>query len=53
MGGHGAAGQGKEKKRRPDLTPDESIYTEDRAWTEGVVGHRRREVRPSNPEGGQ
>lgn len=45
MMGHGAgSNQGKEKKRSSELSPDESLYTEDRPWTEGVVGHRRREV---------
>lgn len=45
MMGHGAGhNQGKEKKRSPERSPDESVYTEDRPWTEGVVGHSRREV---------
>jgi hypothetical protein len=41
---HGAQGgtQGKEKRRDPRLAPDEELYTEDRPWTEGVVGNRRR-----------
>jgi len=48
MGGmapmHGAqgAGQGKEKRRDPRTAPDEDLYIEDRPWTEGVVGNRRR-----------
>ncbi|MGO4444339.1 hypothetical protein AB4Z42_13380 [Mycobacterium sp. 2YAF39] len=48
MGGmapmHGGQGgmQGKEKRRDPRTAPDEDLYTEDRAWTEGVVGNRRR-----------
>lgn len=47
MGGmapmHGAgAQQGKEKRRDPRLAPDEDLYTEDRPWTEAVVGNRRR-----------
>lgn len=41
--GHGAgAQQGKEKKRDPRLAPDEDLYTEDRPWTEAVIGNRRR-----------
>lgn len=41
--GHGAGGlQGKEKHRDPRLAPDEDLYTEDRPWTEAVVGNRRR-----------
>lgn len=40
---HGAgAPQGKEKRRDPKLAPDETLYTEDRPWTEAVVGNRRR-----------
>ena len=40
--GHGAgAGQG-EKRRDPNLAPDEDLYTEDRPWTEAVIGNRRR-----------
>lgn len=48
MGGmapmHGAQGaqQGKEKRRDPRTAPDEELYVEDRPWTEGVVGNRRR-----------
>jgi hypothetical protein len=45
--GHGAGhgNQGKEKRRDPGLAPDESLYTEDRPWTDGVIGRqRRREV---------
>lgn len=38
---HGQGGQG-EKKRSPGLTPDESLYEEDRAWTEAVIGNRPR-----------
>jgi hypothetical protein len=41
MGGHGQ-GQGKERRRTPGLSPDEELYKEDRAWTEGVIGNRRR-----------
>ena len=34
--------QGKEKRRDPNLAPDEDLYTEDRPWTEAVIGNRRR-----------
>ncbi|MGV0791218.1 PPE domain-containing protein [Mycolicibacterium sp. XJ1819] len=56
MGGmpmHGAgAQQGKEKRRDPRLAPDEDLYTEDRPWTEGVIGNRRRrEVQEGKQEG--
>ena len=41
--GHGAGqNQGKEKRRDPNLAPDEDLYTEDRPWTEAVIGNRRR-----------
>lgn len=41
--GHGAGGQqGTEKRRDPRLAPDEDLYTEDRPWTEAVIGQRRR-----------
>jgi hypothetical protein len=41
--GHGAGhNQGKEKRRDPNLAPDEELYTEDRPWTEAVIGNRRR-----------
>lgn len=40
---HGAgAPQGKEKRRDPKVAPDESLYTEDRPWTEAVIGNHRR-----------
>lgn len=42
MHGAAGAGQGKEKRRNPALAPDEDLYTEDRPWTEGVIGNRRR-----------
>jgi hypothetical protein len=43
MGAHGGGqGQGKEKKRSAALSPDEELYTEDRPWTEAVIGNRRR-----------
>lgn len=38
-GGQGAA-QGKEKRRDPNLAPDEDLYVEDRAHSEPVIGHR-------------
>lgn len=49
MHGHGAQ-QGKEKRRDPRTAPDEDLYVEDRPWTEGVVGNRRRrEVQDGRP----
>lgn len=47
MGGmapmHGAQGGGStEKKRNPQLSQDEDLYTEDRPWTEAVIGNRVR-----------
>jgi hypothetical protein len=40
MGGaHGAQGGSKSKGSQQD---DEALYTEDRAWTEAVIGNRRR-----------
>jgi hypothetical protein len=41
-GGHGQAQPGKEKRRTPGLSPDEDIYVEDRAFTEEVIGDRKR-----------
>lgn len=42
-GGHGGNREGgKEKKRNANLSPDEVLYKEDRAFTDGVIGHRRR-----------
>jgi hypothetical protein len=41
--GHGAGhNQGTEKRRDPNLAPDEDLYIEDRPWTEAVIGNRRR-----------
>lgn len=40
-GGHGQ-GQGKEKRRNPNLAEDEDLYVEDRAYTEAVIGRRAR-----------
>ncbi len=40
---HGArwpTGQG--EAAYPSLSADEDLYKEDRAWTEGVIGNRRR-----------
>jgi hypothetical protein len=42
MGHGGAHNQGKEKRRDPNLAPDEDLYSEDRPWTEAVIGNRRR-----------
>ena len=40
---HGAKGEGSgDKKRNPQLSQDEDIYTEDRPWTEAVIGNRVR-----------
>ncbi|MCV7258844.1 PPE domain-containing protein [Mycobacterium shimoidei] len=51
MAGHGAHGQGgKEKRRSPGLSPDEELYKEDREWTEGVIGARRRKEAPDAKE---
>jgi hypothetical protein len=38
--GHGAGQQGKEKRRDPNLSPDEDLYIEDRAHTEPVIGRQ-------------
>lgn len=48
--GHGQGGQGKEKKRDPKLSPDEDLYTEERAHTEGVIGHRPRREKDSGKQ---
>jgi hypothetical protein len=42
MHGAGHGNQGKEKRRDPNLSLDEDLYTEDRPWTEAVIGDRRR-----------
>jgi hypothetical protein len=39
--GHGQGGAS-EKKRSPGTSPDETLYEEDREWTEGVIGNRPR-----------
>lgn len=40
---HGAHGGGStEKKRNPQLSEDEELYTEARPWTEAVIGNRVR-----------
>ena len=39
MGGHGAGGGG--SKTKGSQQDDEALYTEDRAWTEAVIGNRR------------
>ncbi|MDT5064684.1 MAG: hypothetical protein QOK02_839 [Mycobacterium sp.] len=38
----GQAQSGKEKRRTPSLSPDESLYVEDREYTEEVIGARKR-----------
>lgn len=40
--GHGNRESGKEKKRNPNLSPEESLYVEDRPYTDPVIGHTRR-----------
>lgn len=51
MAGHGAHGMGgKEKRRTAGLSPDEELYKEDREWTEGVIGARRRKETPDSKE---
>ncbi|MEE3066969.1 MAG: hypothetical protein VYA67_24055 [Actinomycetota bacterium] len=40
MGGAGGQGQGAGKGKRVQ-SEDQALYTEDRAWTEGVIGRRR------------
>lgn len=42
MHGAGMGGQQQEKKRNPAVAQDEELYTEDRPWTEAVIGNRRR-----------
>lgn len=40
---HGGRGDGTgAKKRNPQLSEDEGLYTEDRPWTEAVIGNRVR-----------
>ncbi|BCI92531.1 hypothetical protein NIIDMKKI_77370 [Mycobacterium kansasii] len=41
MGAHGQ-GQGSSKSKGAQQD-DEALYTEDRAWTEAVIGNRRRQ----------
>lgn len=41
MGGHGQGGGGSKSKGAQQ--DDEALYTEDRAWTEAVIGQRRRQ----------
>ncbi len=41
--GHGGGGQqGQQKRRDSRFAPDEELYTEDRPYTEPVIGQRRR-----------
>lgn len=49
-GGHGQGQGGKEKRRDAKLAPDEELYVEDRAYTEGVIGLQSRRKR--NPQEG-
>ncbi|WAC90337.1 PPE domain-containing protein [Mycobacterium sp. Aquia_213] len=46
MGGQGGQGQGAGKGKRVP-SEDGALYTEDRAWTEGVIGRRRAEGSPA------
>ena len=40
---HGGRAEGSaDKKRNPRLTEDKELYTEDRPWTEAVIGNRAR-----------
>ncbi|WP_276075017.1 hypothetical protein [Mycobacterium szulgai] len=41
MGGHGQGGGG--SKSKGATGDDEALYTEDREWTEAVIGQRRRQ----------
>lgn len=52
MGGMGHGGQqGREKRRDPRFAPDEDVYVEDRAYTEPVIGNRRRkDVQDKEPK---
>ncbi|MDY6999644.1 MAG: PPE domain-containing protein [Actinomycetota bacterium] len=42
MGGARGGGESGDKKRNPQLSEDEEIYTEDRPYTEPVIGYRPR-----------
>ncbi len=46
MHGAGMGGRQQEKKRNPAVAQDEELYTEDRPWTEAVIGNRRRRGTP-------
>jgi hypothetical protein len=46
MGGAGGQNQNAAKGKRVQ-TEDAALYTEDRAWTEGVIGRRRAEASPA------
>ncbi|MGW0160356.1 PPE domain-containing protein [Mycobacterium sp. NPDC003323] len=49
--GHGGAQQGQQKRRDPRFAPDEELYTEDRPYTEPVIGNRRRkDVQDKEPK---
>ena len=42
-GGHGGQPQGgTDKRRTPALSPDEDLYVEDREYTQGIIGDRKR-----------
>ncbi|MDZ7885850.1 MAG: hypothetical protein U5N53_24405 [Mycobacterium sp.] len=49
--GHGGGQQGKEKRRDPRFAPDDELYVEERAYTEPVIGNRRRkDVQDKEPK---
>lgn len=49
MGGAGGKGEGGKGKRVQAADGDESLYTEERAWTEGVIGNRPRKAPGPGP----
>lgn len=42
MAGGAGAQAGKDKQRNPGVAPDEELYSEDRPWTEGIIGRPER-----------
>jgi hypothetical protein len=49
MGGAGGKSDGGKGKRVQSADGDESLYTEERAWTEGVIGNRPRKGPAEKP----
>src|ERR1700761_3907007 len=49
MGGAGGKSDGTKGKRVQSADGDESLYTEERAWTEGVIGNRPRKGPADKP----